>query len=669
MLEQLPVVADVIAKSLGVTRGGLRKLGEEGKISAEIVLDAFKGARIELEERFGEAVPTVGQSFTVLRNNVIELVGSLDQASGASAGLAALILFMSENVEVLAVGLLILGLSALPTVIAGTAAWVKQLALARSIAASGALFNPIIAGTAASGAAVLFFVDLYEKSLQRAVRKTKALDDNFREFARGGDLGEIDTAIGNIEKTIARIQDASDQGLIDPKDAAERIAGLTARIDELGQEFLALADGSRRSLAEIRAQAQAADELAEAIQGVSDKFAAENELLGLNSRERNIQIAIARQLAEFEKENGQLIEEDRKRVKALLEEEIRRSQALQEQADVLERITGPQEKFKNDLAALDSLLKDARVSPEQYNSELARMVEQLGLLDAVDPEAILGKLSLPEGSVDRLKELVEQLKAAAAAARDAEPGTGSGVPAGGNLNLNTFVEPPADRFNAATDAATSYSEALQKVQFATDNVAGESLKGLERGFASIINEISDVSGAVEDLTVNAFANLEDAFVSFLTTGEADFSAFVDSLIADIARLIVRLLLLKAIEAIGGGAGAAAGTAAGAVTGAGARGGDFPAGRPIVVGEEGPEIFTPAGGGTVTPAGASAAIIGANTGGGPAAAPVVNVAPPVVTNVFVNDPSEIPSGIESPDGEQAVMNVIRRNSGQVKQMTG
>src|SRR5690606_16856748 len=68
VLEQLPAVADVIAKELGVTRGELRKMGEDGKITAGVILDAFKNARDELEQRFGRTVPTISQSFQVLQN-------------------------------------------------------------------------------------------------------------------------------------------------------------------------------------------------------------------------------------------------------------------------------------------------------------------------------------------------------------------------------------------------------------------------------------------------------------------------------------------------------------------------------------------------------------------------------------------------------------------------
>lgn len=101
VLEQLPSVADVIARGLGVTRGQLRELGEQGKITAQDILSSFRQAREELAERFARTVPTIGQAFTVLRNNIIQFIGGVDQASGASTALAQLILLLADNVEVL----------------------------------------------------------------------------------------------------------------------------------------------------------------------------------------------------------------------------------------------------------------------------------------------------------------------------------------------------------------------------------------------------------------------------------------------------------------------------------------------------------------------------------------------------------------------------------------
>lgn len=89
VLENLPAVADVIAKSLGVTRGELRKLGAEGKITANTVVNAFREARVELAEKFAKTTPTAAEGFVLLRNQLVETVGAIDQAVGGSSALGA----------------------------------------------------------------------------------------------------------------------------------------------------------------------------------------------------------------------------------------------------------------------------------------------------------------------------------------------------------------------------------------------------------------------------------------------------------------------------------------------------------------------------------------------------------------------------------------------------
>ena len=127
VLEQLPVVADVISKSLGITRGQLREMGTQGKITAEVVLKAFKEAREELDKRFLKTVPTISQSFQVLRNNMIKLTGTFDKNTGIAAQLSKAIMFLSENLETLTkvtaifatMLITVLAGKAIPAVIAG----------------------------------------------------------------------------------------------------------------------------------------------------------------------------------------------------------------------------------------------------------------------------------------------------------------------------------------------------------------------------------------------------------------------------------------------------------------------------------------------------------------------------------------------------------------------
>jgi tape measure domain-containing protein len=84
VMESLPGVADVLAKGMGVTRGQLRDLGADGKITAEVIVDSFRKAGASLDKDFGNTVPTISQSFVAFKNEIMVTVGKLDAATGVS---------------------------------------------------------------------------------------------------------------------------------------------------------------------------------------------------------------------------------------------------------------------------------------------------------------------------------------------------------------------------------------------------------------------------------------------------------------------------------------------------------------------------------------------------------------------------------------------------------
>ena len=68
---------------MGTTRGELRKLGREGKITTDIIIEAIRNAKGEIDERFGRTQPTIGQGFIILRNNFLELIGAFNESTKA----------------------------------------------------------------------------------------------------------------------------------------------------------------------------------------------------------------------------------------------------------------------------------------------------------------------------------------------------------------------------------------------------------------------------------------------------------------------------------------------------------------------------------------------------------------------------------------------------------
>lgn len=99
VLEQLPFVADVIAKQLGITRGQLREFGRDGKISALVVLEAFRNARDEINRLFADTQPTISQALSVANTNWLEFLDNLDDTVLISQTVANAIIAISENLS------------------------------------------------------------------------------------------------------------------------------------------------------------------------------------------------------------------------------------------------------------------------------------------------------------------------------------------------------------------------------------------------------------------------------------------------------------------------------------------------------------------------------------------------------------------------------------------
>lgn len=150
VLEQLPAVADVIANSLGVTRGQLRELGTQGRITADVVLTAFEEAREELSDRFAQTILTLPQAFQVLENSAIRAFGELDAGLGITNALSQSIVLLSENLGILVDGLVVLGTVATTTGTAYAAlnAAIGITSFAQSARSSIELSRAVSAGTA-----------------------------------------------------------------------------------------------------------------------------------------------------------------------------------------------------------------------------------------------------------------------------------------------------------------------------------------------------------------------------------------------------------------------------------------------------------------------------------------------------------------------------------------
>lgn len=189
VMEQLPTVADIIAKQLGVTRGELRKMGEQGKITASQIIEAFKASRNELEARFAKTVPTIGQSFTVLRNNLINFLGEADKTLGITRAISTALMFLSNNLNVIIP--LVAGLAS--GLLAVGAAYVTISLIGKAFAILAAL-NPFVLFIAGLISATVLLAS-FKEQIDIGGGSVASLGDFFR--AMGETVSEVLTNVKN----------------------------------------------------------------------------------------------------------------------------------------------------------------------------------------------------------------------------------------------------------------------------------------------------------------------------------------------------------------------------------------------------------------------------------------------------------------------------------------
>lgn len=97
--ENAPLVAKAIADAMGVSIGALKDLGAEGKITASVIVGALFGASEQINATFAGTATTVGQSLTILNNELGRFVGQADSGLSATERLAQGIVALANNLD------------------------------------------------------------------------------------------------------------------------------------------------------------------------------------------------------------------------------------------------------------------------------------------------------------------------------------------------------------------------------------------------------------------------------------------------------------------------------------------------------------------------------------------------------------------------------------------
>ncbi|MFT4269183.1 MAG: tape measure protein [Xenophilus sp.] len=159
VVENSPRLAKALADGLNVPIGRLRKLAEEGRLTADVVVNTLMSQKDKLAAEYAQLPMTVGQAFTRLSNAFGQWISRLDESTGFTEKLAQALTWLAENLDtvmkwltrIAEVGLAVLVYRLIPAlIIAWQTAGAAAVTAASTTAAAWATANLSVSSAIAS---------------------------------------------------------------------------------------------------------------------------------------------------------------------------------------------------------------------------------------------------------------------------------------------------------------------------------------------------------------------------------------------------------------------------------------------------------------------------------------------------------------------------------------
>lgn len=630
VIEQTPGVADVIAKQLGVTSGALKALGEQGKITTEQIIAGFQTQKDEIANKYAKTLPTVSDQWVVFRNELKKAIGEFNKNGEASKIAGAALSKLTEILKTAGkgIGIIVEIFQKLYGVVESVTGAVRPLYDALNGFSNGYIAKGFSFLADQIKAAIIPFeriVQLYnflfpEKQdlaaeAEAAKTITKVGDELVKENVRsdtsktGTFSGDVDygRVLQDMDKFIKLGEGARKKG--------ERAIKTATGQNILESEAKKAAEAAAKLREEYDRFADSADPVGKALRELAEaeKLVAKAQAAGVPGAERGTELlarkrdilkdqidpyaAVVRELTRENKLLGLTDAERERTVKLLeLENRLRDRGATLTEAQWLE---------------LDRLLKTQQEDKVASEARTAAFERQNQILDGLYQKqdayytglADL-KVLLDEGYISMQQYTTEVGKL--------------------RQEYGEIVKTPLDQYWEKFIPSEAAIEAAQAIR------------------SQFIEVIADLGRGLQDLAL---------------AGKGSFEQLATDAITAIQRILIKMLALKAVEAIFGSNSGAFNLVGGAL--GLTSGGNRAAGGSFLVGGSGGTdsqgVFLRATPGErVTVSRPESASAGA-----------ANVTVPVRV-INVTDPRAALDVMSGPDGEQVIMNVIDRRAGAIRQ---
>jgi tape measure domain-containing protein len=683
ILEQTPGLAIAIADGLGVATADLKKMGEQGELSAGLVFAALQKMATQVDEKFKLIPLTVSGAMTQLQNDVVKTFGQIDVSplTGAIEDLRKTLTDpgIAEGLSTLAGGLVrIVGLAAEAG--AGIAKFGEVLAFAAADMTGYAteldelgiklkIFKSMTSGTAGGTAlrAALFYTEdaakAEEARIEARIRQIRGLKD-IPDEAKAGAAG------ADSKKTLEQIKAEGDAAL-----EAERKKATKKKADE---ESAKLAEQRKKQLADMtESLKQEAETYGKSAADIARYNAAQ---LGASVEEQNRVAAIAGRIEAMERAT-ETEKESAAESKRLIEERKREEEKLA--ADMLD--------IRIRLMRSSGDIEGARAA--ELSAQYDPIIEQLKAKSKQAGIEIVEKLINLEKTESQLDAVKEKISAALTDLSTKEQSVDARVTTG---------DTPKEAGNQEIEAARAKAiEQLRELRIELAELANQGAPGAAAALAELDAEIEDLSNqggsgaglAIKNLTAQ-LDELQRMLVSNIASSAVDGLAenlmaiadgsksakdgikdFARDFVRSIAQMIAKAIALQAVLAvlnmIPGGAAVASLVGAGVKHRGGIAGGGGQIRTvPAFVFAAAPRYH--AGGIAGLQPGEVPAILQRGeevlTRSDPRHAANQSTAQGAGTRIInVIDPNMVADYMSSSSGEQTFLNVIQRNSGLIKQV--
>ena len=146
--EAAPILLDTVAEYMGKSRAEIKKLGSEGKLTADVIFKAISGASEKFGEQAAKMPMTMGQALQIFRNNWQSLVGNMMNGTGIMSRVAAVIAFVANHLKELVGAAVLVGIAMLVQSFGGLTISVGGLTGAVKGLWTLMAANPLVAATA-----------------------------------------------------------------------------------------------------------------------------------------------------------------------------------------------------------------------------------------------------------------------------------------------------------------------------------------------------------------------------------------------------------------------------------------------------------------------------------------------------------------------------------------